>query len=110
MFLKTFAQFRKRPTLTTTRRANGENRASLAPGRKDLHKFLRRNCFELSVGAIAGVFVVAPAAKLRHVPETAALHVLVGDFDHQFGPKWLPGKVLTRAPAALSAGHALHFA
>ena len=37
--------------------------------------------------------------------EASTLHVLVSDFDDEFGAEWLPLKVLAAAPAALAAGH-----
>ena len=37
----------------------------------------------------------------------AALHVVVGDFDHQLGTQRLPRQILALAPAALAARHAL---
>ena len=53
------------------------------------------------------LLVRAPPSKMRHVPEARALHVLVGDFDHQLGPQRLPRQVLALAPAALAARHPL---
>ena len=35
-------------------------------------------------------FCRSPAAKLRRVTEAGSLHMIVGDFDHQFGPQRLP--------------------
>ena len=43
---------------------------------------------------------------MGHVAEAAALHVLVGNFNHQLGTQRLPGQVFALAPAALAAGHA----
>ncbi len=79
----------------------------LRPAGENRHQLLRRNDFELGIGAVARLLVGAPSAKLRHVTEAAALHVLVGDFDHQLGPQRLPRQVLALAPAALAARHAL---
>ena len=39
--------------------------------------------------------------------ETAALHVLIGHLDDEFGTQRLPGEILALAPAALAAGHAM---
>jgi len=71
---------------------------------------MRRNYLELSVRAVARFFVGAPSAKMRHVPEAGALHVLIGDFQHQFRAQRFPRQIFPLAPAALSSGHALaHF-
>ena len=43
--------------------------ARLAAVGKNLCQFLRRNHFELRIGAVAGLLVGAPSAKLRHVTE-----------------------------------------
>ena len=74
---------------------------------RKLRQLLRRNDFELGVRAVARLLVRAPPAKLRRVTEAAALHVLVSDFDHQFGTQRLPRQVLALAPAALAARHAM---
>ena len=57
---------------------------------EDLAQFLRRNNFELGVGAVPGFLVSAPSSKLRRVTEATALHVVVGDFDYQLRTKRLP--------------------
>ena len=57
---------------------------------EDLHQLLRRNHFELGIGTVARFLIRAPSAKLRHVAEAAALHVLVGHFDDQLRPQRLP--------------------
>ena len=44
---------------------------------------------------------------MGHVAESTALHVLVGDFDDEFGTQRLPRKIFALAPAALTAGHAM---
>ena len=62
---------------------------------------------ELRVGAVARRLVGAPAAELRGVAEARALHVVVGDLDHELGAQRLPREVLALAPAALRARHAL---
>src|ERR1700724_793786 len=93
---------RKRlPTLMTIRRVNGARsavqkrkhkqalRSSAATG-KNRHQLLWRNHFELSIGAVARLFVCAPPSKLGHVTEAGALHMLVRDFDHKFGAQRLP--------------------
>ena len=54
-------------------------------------QFLRWNHFELGVCAIARLFVASPSAELRDVAEAAALHVIVGDFNYQFGTYRFPG-------------------
>ena len=57
---------------------------------EDLHQLLRCNHFELRIRTFARLFVRAPSAKLRHVAEAAALHVLVGHFDDQLRPQRFP--------------------
>ena len=37
--------------------------------------------------------------------EAVSLHMIIGNFYHQFRPEWLPGQVFALAPAALPAGH-----
>jgi hypothetical protein len=59
---------------------------SLAAGGENFRQLLWRNHFELRVGTVAQLLVCAPSAELRHVPETAALHVLVSNFHHQLRP------------------------
>src|SRR2546427_12880088 len=66
---------------------------------------MRRNDLELVVGAVARFLVRAPSSELRGVTEPAALHVVVGYFDHQLGTQRFPGQILALAPAALGAGH-----
>src|SRR5579864_298856 len=73
---------------------------------KDGGDFLRRHDFKLSVGAVGGLLVGAPAAELGDMAEAAALHVVVRDLDHQFGTHRLPRQVFALTPAALAAGHA----
>src|SRR5438132_13796307 len=68
-------------------------------------QLMRRNDLELVVGAVARFLVRAPSSELRGVTEPAALHVVVGDFDHQLGTQRFPGQILALAPAALGARH-----
>src|ERR1051326_9585030 len=49
--------------------------------------------FKLIIRAVLGLLVHAPPAKLRQMPESPALHVLVRNFDDQFRPQRLPGKI-----------------
>ncbi len=77
------------------------------PVAKNRHQFLRRNYFELSVGAVARFFVGAPPSKLGHVTEAGALHVFIGNFNYKFGAQWLPRQILTLTPAALPSRHSL---
>ena len=51
--------------------------------------------------------VGAPAAKMGHVAETAALHVLIGNFHHELRTQRFPGEVFALTPAAVSARHPL---
>ena len=74
---------------------------------EDFHQLLRRNHFELAIGAIARLLVGAPSPKMRHVAEAVSLHVLVRDLDHKLGPQRLPRQILALTPAALPARHAL---
>src|SRR5580704_13995066 len=77
------------------------------PAGENLHQLLRWNHLKLRVRAIARLLICAPPAKLGHVTEAGALHMLVSDFDHQFGSKRFPRQVFPLAPATLTAGHAL---
>ena len=47
-----------------------------------------------------GLLVGAPAAELRRVPEAGALHVIVGDFDHELAA----GAAPTKGPCPGSSG------
>src|SRR4029453_14738666 len=67
---------------------------------------LGADALELGIRAVARLLVGAPAAKLRCVTEAAALHVIVGDFDDQFGTQRLPRQIFALAPPALAARHA----
>ena len=58
--------------------------------RENYGEFLRGNYLELGIGAIAGLLVGSPPAEVCHVTEAASLHVLVSDFQNQFGPQGLP--------------------
>ena len=49
-----------------------------------------RHDLELVIGAIDRLLFRAPPAELRCMTEAAALHVVVSDFDDQFGTKRLP--------------------
>ena len=82
---------------------NGE----LSGRRENLCQLLRRNDFELRIGAVARPLVGSPPPKLRRVTEAPALHVIVCDLDDQLGPQRLPRQILALAPAALAARHAL---
>src|ERR1700677_4314153 len=94
MFPKSKGRPRKLLTRTTIRRGSGaramlpgkrgEHRSALAG--EDLHQLLRWNHFELGIRTVARLLVRAPSAKLRHVAEAAALHVLVRHFDNQLRP------------------------
>src|SRR5688572_22878142 len=113
---KRFARRRRLRTPMTIRRVSGARvlirviRGSenpLAAGSENLGELLRWNDLELSVCAIVRLLVRAPSAKLRGVPEAAALHVVVCDFNHQLGTQRFPREILALAPAALSSRHAL---
>src|ERR1041384_8370797 len=77
-----------------------------SPG-EDRLPFFRRNNFELFICAVLRFFVEAPAAKLRGVTESIALHMIIRNFDHQLRTQRLPGQILTRTPAALAPWHAI---
>ena len=77
----------------------------LAAAGEDLHQFLRRNDFELSVRTVAGLLVGAPSAELGHVAKPAPLHVFVRHLYNQLGTQRLPGEILALTPSALAAGH-----
>src|SRR5438093_326887 len=70
---------------------------------KDLLQLLRRNNFELRIGAVGWLLVRAPSAELCRMSEAVALHVVVSHLDHQLGSQWLPGQILAVTPAALGA-------
>src|SRR6266404_3273663 len=48
-------------------------------------ELVRRHHLELIVRAIARTLVVAPTAKLRGMPKTITLHVIVGNLHDQLG-------------------------
>src|SRR5262245_28768757 len=106
---------KKLPTLMTIQRVNGARgrlRSSLrdsnsATATEDLRQLLRRDNFELGIGAVARLLVRAPPPKLRNVTEAASLHVVVSDFDRQLGTERLPGQVLALAPAALATRYTM---
>ena len=81
--------------------------SDLAPVWKNRGQLLRRNNFELVIGAVARLLVCSPSAKLRDMTEAAALHVIVCDLYHQFGPQWFPRQILAMTPAALAPRHAM---
>jgi hypothetical protein len=62
----------------------------LATGGENRFQLLRRNDFELGIGAVAGLFVRSPSAELRRMTESASLHMVVSDFHHQLGSQWFP--------------------
>src|SRR6266540_1401034 len=61
---------------------------------------------DLLVVAGGRVAVGAPALEMGGMPETPALHVVVGDLADQLGAERLPGEVLATAPAGQPAGDA----
>src|SRR6185503_3137097 len=103
---------RSHPRMARVARENAREQASRlksATGREDRCELVRRNHFELRVGAIGGFLVRAPAPEVRGVAETRALDVVVSDLGHELGPHGFPRQILALAPAALAAGHALAF-
>src|ERR1043165_1415801 len=81
--------------------------ANSAAAGENRRQFLGWNNFELLIRAVGGLLVWAPTSKMRHVPESACLHMLVRDFHNEFGPQRLPRKIFALAPAALDTRHAL---
>src|SRR6516225_10080874 len=115
---KYYGRRKKLPTWMMIRRGNGVGSAARrktledlsrgsATGGENRRQLLRGNDFELRVGAVARLLVCAPPSKMRYVTEAGALHVLLGDFDHQFGSQRLPREVLALTPAALAARHTM---
>src|SRR4051794_32995581 len=70
---------------------------------EDPSEVVAHRLLQLLVAARLRVAVGAPAPELGGVPEAAALHVVVGDLEHQLGPQRREGEVLALAPAALGA-------
>src|ERR1700722_5773139 len=101
MFRKRLGRRRKPPIPTMIRHGNSvsdgrkrNGQADLEAARENRCEFLRRNYLELSVGALAGLFVGPPSAEMRHVTEAASLHMLVSNFYNQFGSKGSQDKSL----------------
>src|SRR5919108_148553 len=67
--------------------------------RKDLLQVEGDRPLELLVGAGGRLAVRPPAAELGGVAGPPALHVVVGDLDHQLRGQRLPGEVLVGVPA-----------
>ena len=79
------------PVLRCARRRKAPDSCSRSDvAGEDRFQLVRRDDFELRVGAIARLLVGAPSPELRHMAEAGALHVLVCDFDYQFGSERLP--------------------
>ena len=98
MFQKQVGLRKKLPTRMMIRRENSASdgskrneQADLAAARENFRELLRRNYLELRISAIRWLFVGPPSAEVRHVSESASLHVLVSDFHNQFGPQGFPG-------------------
>src|SRR6187455_2075835 len=77
----------------------------LAP--KDLLDLGRGHHFELCVGAVARRLVDAETSELSGMSKATALHVIVGDLDHELGAQRFPRQILALAPAAEPSWHAL---
>src|SRR4051812_23057799 len=93
------------PTLRDAYIVKRSSGLGLSAGREDLRQLLRRHNLELLVGAILRFLVCAPATELRSVTETIALHVIVGDLEHELGTHRLPRQILAAAPATLTTRH-----
>jgi len=50
---------------------------------KNRCQLLRRNYFELRIGAVSWLLVPSPSAKLGRTTEAVALHVVVSDLQYQ---------------------------
>ena len=77
----------------------------LEVSRENRFQLMRLNDFKLRVGAIARLLVGTPLPELRHMTESRALHMLVRNFDYQFGSERLPRQILAVAPTALASRH-----
>ena len=77
-------RFERSGAIERLERFEPDFQSSAAAG-KNHRQLFGWNDFELGVRAVARFLVRAPPAKLRGVTETAALHVVVSDFDDQFG-------------------------
>src|SRR3954452_20951781 len=95
---------RKLRTRTTILPGNG---ARTARPSKDRGKLLRWDNLKLRVRAVVRFLILTPPPKLRRVPETIPLHVVIRHFHHKLGPKGLPGQILALAPSALAARHSM---
>src|SRR3982074_1757609 len=76
-------------------------------GGKDRRELLRRHYFQLIECTIMRPLVLAPAAKLRGVPKTVALHVVVRNLDDERRTQRLPRQILSGAPTTLGTGPAM---
>src|SRR5467141_630372 len=89
----------------------GERPVAKAPEsatvRENRGQLLRRNHFELGIGAVGRLLIHSPSAKLRGMAKAASLHVVVSNFEHELGPQWFPGQVLALTPATLATRHAI---
>src|SRR5712691_1876569 len=74
---------------------------------KDALQLVSGRDLELIVAAVLRSFVGTPAHEVRRMPESSALHVVVGDLDDALGPKRFPAQVLAAIPPARGAGHSL---
>src|ERR1700690_1811422 len=74
--------------------------STTAPTRQDLGQVVADRLLQLGVGARARLAVRPPANELGGVPEPRALHVVVADLEHAFGPQRDERQVLGRVPPA----------
>jgi hypothetical protein len=94
--LETVQGWKRRNTEQRTRSASsGQAFELLRPGSsvaasENHRQLFGRNDFKLGIRTVAGLLVRAPSAKLRGVTEAVTLHVVVSDFDDQFGTQRLP--------------------
>ena len=57
---------------------------------KNRRQLMGRDDFELCIGAVIGLFVATPSAKLCCMTEAVALHVVVADLQYQLRAQWFP--------------------
>src|SRR5215217_6181010 len=90
------------------RRAYHNVRSPISGGAEHFVELVRLGDLELVVAALRGRFVGAPAQEHGGMPESIALQVVVFHLADAFDPERFPRQILTRAPAALTAGHPSH--
>src|SRR6185295_8248033 len=95
---------RKR-SIRMMRRMRARISETALPRPENLLELVSARDFELVVAAFAWRLVRSPAQENRGVAKAVSLQMIVLDFADALDAQRLPGKILARAPAALSAGH-----